>query len=321
MASYRNVLEHTNTPFQSPAKIFAKLKSKVQKESTKEWSVAGNDPACGVREEDGADFTSLWRRKESFWDIDEFKDNHRGASYQNKAEALTLSPISSPQKSLGYLYSDLSRRAVVEIPHANNTRDAPASSHRYTPSKRHLMESTAVFQPLVNTKQTHRPSIDVDGYIVTTRTPVKKHSAENSCLKRRLDDGCAPLETSMNPASIFSPMRNRLKKRKIEEQGINKVSSSTNDVTFQPKERKTSTTFTEDDTCSINTEDFRRRGYSCHADRYDSNPVTHEPKFAEPRSTALKRERLIRLLTQGINYSCFHLVREKASFMYLVLLF
>ncbi|XP_062296862.1 mis18-binding protein 1 [Scomber scombrus] len=276
MASYHNLslLQHQNPRYESPAKVFAKLKSKVQREA-----ICAKDPLCNVGENHGAYFGSPRRRKQSTWLPEVLKENHKIGCYRDEAEALTLSPISSPQKSLGYSYSDFSCKPVVEMPLMTDKGHVPQSRNQQTPTKRALFESTNVFHPLVS------------GFTGTSRSPVKKEPVENSCGGWMSEEDCAPLEKLMSPEKMFSPVRNRLRKRKWGQQEMNKVSSSTkevcNEVINQPQERKSSAAFSEDGThYNILAEDLGTvRGYSLPAE----HQMNHEPMFAQPRSSALTR--------------------------------
>lgn len=229
MTSYHNmsVVQHQNTRFESPAKVFAKLKSKVQREA-----ILANDPLCNVRKKHGADFNSPRKRTESTGMPDELKENHKFGSYINEAEALTLSPISSPQKNLGYLCSDLSSK-----PDKGNGLQ---SRTQQTPTKRALLEGTDVFHPLVS------------GFTGTSRTPVKKQRIENSCADWMPEEDCAHVEKPMSPRKMFSPISKSVRKRKLIQEEKNKVSSSTKEVCMkvisQPQERKCSAALSEDDT-------------------------------------------------------------------------
>ncbi|XP_070777082.1 mis18-binding protein 1 [Enoplosus armatus] len=287
MASFHHFLQHTKPRFESPAKVFAKLKSKVQREEmcAQEGTFTVNGPLCSVRDKHGSGFKSPRKRAESTWMTDEVKENQRVGSYRNEAQALTLSPISSPQKTFGYSYSDISSRFVEEMPPLTDT------GRGCSPRKRAFLESTAVSRPfsLVNRTQilTEPPRIgDLDGFKVTSRTPVKIQPVEEDCLRGVFEEECAPLNKLMSPAYVFSPMKKRLRKRKWELHE-NKVSSSTKEVSNEV--RKTSSAFSEDDTHNnTRMEDVGGlRGFP--ADRSEMNQFTHEPTFPPSRSTLTKR--------------------------------
>ena len=165
MASFNHLFQHTKPRFESPAKVFAKLKSKVQREgiSAKEGTVTDRDPLG---------FTSPRRKaKSTGWMNDELKENKRSGSYRCEASALTLSPISSPQKTFDYPYSDTSRHVV-------DTHPLAELGHGCSPRKRAFLESTAMSQPsfVVNRHRIHSepPHIrGLDGFRVPSRTPVK----------------------------------------------------------------------------------------------------------------------------------------------------
>ncbi|XP_032355416.1 mis18-binding protein 1 isoform X2 [Etheostoma spectabile] len=294
MASYHHVLLQTNKRFESPAKVFAKLKSKVEREiCSKEGTFTSDDPLCNfnvsnLTEKHGAVFKSPKKGAESTWIAEQHKENQRYGSYRNQAQALTLSPITSPQKTLGYLYSDISSDHVEEMPPGTIT------GHGCTPRKRTFLESTAVSCPSsrVNKTQMHTkpPQIrDSGGFEVTSRTPVKLQPVESGRASSELDDGCAPLDKLMFPAYMLSPTRKRLK-RKWEPQDFMKVSSSTkedsNGSISQPQQRKTSSAASEDKgTCIENVANIR--GIS--DDPSDMNQFTHNSVFSSLRPIAMKR--------------------------------
>ncbi|KAM7403080.1 hypothetical protein PAMA_003825 [Pampus argenteus] len=261
MESFHHLSQHANTRFESPAKVFAKLKSKVtlQREVICEKGIFNG----AGRDKHGADFHSPRRRTDSTWMPEELKENHRPAYHRSEAEALTLSPISSPQKNLGYSYSDFSCNPVVEIPHVTDVRHPLQSRNHHTPTKRAFLESTSVFHPQASAFH------------------ARTQPGERHCGGWMSEEGCAPLEKL-----LFSPTRNR--KRKWTQQEM-KVSSSTKEVCR--KERESSYAFTEDDTHNnMCVEDLDPvRGCSVPAERSEMNRITHEAVFARPTSTAVKR--------------------------------
>lgn len=243
MASHHHLLQHTTSRFESPAKVFAMLKSKVQREE-----MCAQEPRRNVRERHGAEFRTPRKRSESTWTTGEPKENHRFGSYGDEAHALTLSPISSPQKTFGYSYADISSKPAELMPHVAGV------GHGCTPGKGAFLESTAVSQALflVNRKQmnTDPPQFrDMGGFNASSRTPVKIQPVNNDCAGREFEEECSPLTS---PTFMFSPMRNRLRKRKWEPLEVNMVSSSTkefgSEAKSQARERKTSSAFREDDT-------------------------------------------------------------------------
>nr|XP_046267832.1 mis18-binding protein 1 isoform X2 [Scatophagus argus] len=275
MASYHHLLEHTKPRFESPAKVFAKLKSKVQREGmcANEGIFTGKDPLCNIRDKHGAESKSPKKRTENIW-TGELKENQRFSSYRNEALAVTLSPISSPPKTFGYSYSDISSKPAEFI------HPATERGHGCTPRKRDFLDSKSVSQPLflVNRKQIHTEppeARDLAGFSVTSRTPVKTQSPENDCV---FEHECAP---RLSSTSMFSPMKKRLRKRKLEPWGFDNVSSSTREICSEV----ISQPLCEDDTHN-NTymEDLvHARG------RSDVNQFIHEPMVPTPRATAKNR--------------------------------
>ncbi|KAM4723396.1 mis18-binding protein 1 isoform 2-T2 [Anableps anableps] len=187
--------------FQSPAKVFAKLKSKVQKEAESEKELIGKVrkqhgdgvKAGGVCGADGLGFT---RNPAGFCWIEELKENNRFASRQSDAQAVTLSPISSPEKTFDYPSSAISRLPLHKEFPLNETLRG------FTRRNRVLMESTAVSQPLSGVFIDQIP----DGFSRIQPTERFGRSVSN---KEAL-----PLDRIRSPGSVFSPMKNRLRKRK-----------------------------------------------------------------------------------------------------------
>ncbi|TMS21304.1 Mis18-binding protein 1 [Larimichthys crocea] len=189
---------------------------------------------------------------------------HSESTWTDEAQALTLSPISSPQKTFGY--ADIS------------------STQRQR--KGAFLESTAVSQLsfLVNRKQIHTdpPQFrDMGGFNASSRTPVKIQPVNNDSVGGEFEEA--------SPAFRFSPMKKKLRKRKCEPLEVNMVSSSTkefsNEATSQAREMETSSAFREDDThIEACMEDLGPvRGFS--AEPSEMNPP--------PRSIAMKYCRLI----------------------------
>lgn len=281
MASYQYLSQHTNPRFESPAKVFAKLKSKVQREGM----YANGGLYTG--KEHGAEFKSPRKRTESPWMTDELRENQAFGS-PSEAHALTISPISSPQKTFG---NTSSYPAEEEPP-----SPAAERGHGCTPRKGASLESTALSQTLfsVSRKQIHTeaPQIrELSGFNVTCRTPVKVQPVENDCMLEK--------ELLMSPASLFSPMRQRLRKRKLEPWGLSNVKRHaeevSSDVISLPQKRKPYCVFSEGETLNnTHMEDLVNvRGFS--AGRSEIHPFTREPVFQSPRSFAKKREILLLL--------------------------
>ncbi|XP_068582478.1 mis18-binding protein 1 [Cebidichthys violaceus] len=276
MASYRHLLQHT-TPRESPAKVFAKLKSKVLREGicVKEETFTGNDPPCNGRDKHGGVFKSPRKRAESTWVTDELGKNHqRSGSYRNEVQALTLSPISSPEKI--FVYPDSIGKHVKERPSMTDV------GHGCTPRKRAFLESTALSRPssLVNRKQIHAESPRIRHPGGFSRTPVKVQPVDSDFESSVFVEGCAPLDPRMSPAFIFSPTRKRLKRRCEE---FNTVPSGAKEVSnesrSQPQERKTSRAFSGDNnTCPEGLGKVRRLS----AGPSEENQFLHEPVFPSP---------------------------------------
>ncbi|TKS86593.1 Mis18-binding protein 1 [Collichthys lucidus] len=272
MASYQHLLQHPAPRLESPAKVFAKLKSKVQKEelwsvrerhraelrtprktsestwtdepkenhrtprktSESTWTDEPKENHRTPRKTSGSTWTDEPKENHrtprktfgSTW-TDEPKDNRRFGSHRDEAQALTLSPISSPQKTFGYADTSSTQRQ----------------------RKGAFMESTAMSQPsfLVNRKQIHTdpPQFrDMGGFNASSTTPVKIQPVNNDSVGEEFEEA--------SPAFKFSPMKRRLRKRQWEPLEVNTVSSSTkefsSEATSQAREMETSSAFREDDT-------------------------------------------------------------------------
>ncbi|XP_041828898.1 mis18-binding protein 1 isoform X2 [Melanotaenia boesemani] len=264
MASF-NLLQHADRNFQSPAKVFAMLKSKVQKEAkcAKEGLFISQDISCNVSETHGAELYSPRENAANSRIAEELNENNRNSSYRNEAQALTLSPISSPKK---YTCSVISGRRLEETSPGNeNVRG-------YTRRDRFVMESTAISQSLSVVNRNH--IIDTGGLNVPNRTPVKR-PVENYG-KNVLYAKCGPLSKAMSPGKAYSPVENSL--RKWEQQQFRKNCRITerNDDMQSPQQRKT----------SAQAEDYTNNN-SCMQDfgGLSSNQpeMLHEPMFP-PRS-------------------------------------
>ncbi|KAM9708170.1 mis18-binding protein 1 isoform 2-T2 [Menidia menidia] len=215
MAAY-DLSRRANPSFQSPAKVFAKMKSKVQKEATcgKEVFIASKDPLCEVRGKQEAA-----KRAANIWTHTELKENRRLGSYADEAQALTLSPISSPRKTFDYTCSDISSKPL------DVTSPGGESMCGGTPGGRAVLQSTAVDHPLCLVSRDQTRVVDPGGFHVSSRTPVNLPPLQNY----RKDDSEFVLLNKHKPlvASVHTPMRNRLRKRKWEQQEVRRPSGHT----------------------------------------------------------------------------------------------
>ncbi|XP_010786677.1 mis18-binding protein 1 isoform X2 [Notothenia coriiceps] len=264
MASHQHISKRTNPQFESPARVFAKLKSKVREEnrSANQWTFPGKEPLSGIREKHGGVFKSPRKRSESTWMTEQFKENKRSSSYRDEAQALTLSPISSPQKGFGCSFSDISSERLEEV---------PLGGHGCTPRNRAFLESTALsIRPPIHTEPAQIG--DSAGFHGFSRTSVKRQPLEHDFVNNVFGEGYPPVDKRMPPPFMLSPMRNRLRKRPWEPQEFDKVSSCRK-VSTQP-ERKTSSAFSE--------YVGNVRGFS--ADQSEMDQFTHEPVVSKPQS-------------------------------------
>ncbi|XP_029349946.1 mis18-binding protein 1 isoform X2 [Echeneis naucrates] len=202
MASY-HLLKHTKPESESPAKIFAKLKSKVQREA-----MCAKERPCNVRDKRGADFNSPRDRPDNFRMTTKLSENQTPEYYHGEARALTLSPISTPQKHPDHSFSDIKNDYTEDVPLLMGA--AFMSRNAHTPVKRSFLESTAVSQPL---SEVNREQARTDRPQTTSRTPGRDR---------------APPSHQLSPVRTFSPRR--LRKRKWEQQGFGDISSKAQKV-------------------------------------------------------------------------------------------
>uniref|UniRef100_A0A8C7XJV9 Myb-like domain-containing protein n=1 Tax=Oryzias sinensis TaxID=183150 RepID=A0A8C7XJV9_9TELE len=194
MASY-NLLQRAYSNFESPAKVFAQLKSKVQKEAkstTKECKSGFHSP----------------KKKTSLW-TGELTDTQGFDSGLNEAHALTLSPITSPQKTFDCPGSDESGKPL-DMTFTQKAKDSL------------FLESTAMSHTLVNRCQTAERGRPIRGLdcLGSYRSPVETAGRDTRDNKR-----APPVVIGCSPNTMFSPMRNR--KRKLEQHEFGKVSGMT----------------------------------------------------------------------------------------------
>ncbi|XP_056915143.1 mis18-binding protein 1 [Takifugu flavidus] len=271
MASHQHLLQYSNPRSESPAKVFAKLKSKVQREGAyaKDGVSTRNEPLGDFKINHGAEFRSP-RTPTEKCNLNERK----GFSSRDEAKALTISPISSPQKNFGFWNS---RDTLVE--------DLLVSGreHGCTPRKGGFLDSSAVPHPhvLVNSKQNHVESTrsrDVDGFYASNKTHMK--AVENDQMLRK------DQTFEKSPTSVYSPMRNRLRKRKFEPWDFGNISSSTkihNDTQNEPQENRNG--------CVVMENLVHRPGFS--AVQPVINHFPREPIMPPPRSMSTKHCRVL----------------------------
>lgn len=278
MASYLG--QRSNPQFQSPAKVFARLKSKVQREGVYAKNGIGR----------GAAFTSPRKTTKSARMEGDLTDSRR-FGFRDEAKTLTISPIPSPRKNSGCwnLRSSL----------AEDKRLVPGGGHGYKPRQGAFLESTALHQAqcLVNRKQIHEESAsarirDVAGFNASNKTPVK--SAGGDCMFRKEQT------FHISPSSVFSPIKNRLRKRKFEPWDFDNVSSSTrihNDTRSQPQENQTSAD-SRGEACVVMENPVQRPGFS--AVRPEIRNFPQGPII--PPITMAKRREIYLLLAKIYNF-------------------
>lgn len=274
MASYQNLLQHTNSRLESPAKVFAKLKYNVtrQKMCEDDGIYTSKDPLSIAKDKHGAEFKSPRKRTGSNRTIDELNENrYLGSGIE--ATALTISPLSSPQKSCRYVYSENRGKPAEEMP------PFAERGHGCIPKMATSRESASMSHPLflMNRKDIYKEppqTRDADGSNGTNSTPLKHLFVGNNCTLEK--DSAL-----MSSVSMFSPMRTR----KGEPWEFDKVSSSTKEVgSGQPRARKTPCAFNEGET--QNNTFIEERGFP--AGQLEMNQLTREPMFSVPKSAAKK---------------------------------
>ncbi|XP_037096737.1 mis18-binding protein 1 isoform X2 [Syngnathus acus] len=176
MASYQCALQCPHTLYQSPAKVFAKLKKKVQD---------GEQTTCGVGQY-ATQMTTRWSGRDYFWDSNELPHKF------GEEEALTISPIKSPQKSDGYSYAR-------ELPDTTN------ALHRFKSPMGRFLEST------------YEPRVCTDPHSTTDPRQIFDKNVANEI---------SPTDSCMPSVSSFSPARKKRRKRKAEE--MNKICCDAN---------------------------------------------------------------------------------------------
>lgn len=145
MQSSRHLGKQSSPHLQSPAKVFARLKSKVQREG------ARNHPSCNSNGNYGGEFMPPRKTTKSARMEGDLADS-RGFGYLDEAKALTISPIPSPQKDLGCwnLRSSLAEDKPL----------VPGGGREYKPRQGAFLQPAALPQAqfLNNRKQIHEES-------------------------------------------------------------------------------------------------------------------------------------------------------------------
>uniref|UniRef100_A0A1A8UTG9 MIS18 binding protein 1 n=1 Tax=Nothobranchius furzeri TaxID=105023 RepID=A0A1A8UTG9_NOTFU len=268
MASF-NSLQHTHSYFESPAKVFARLKSKVQMEAmnAKLDDFTGNNPLLSVREKHGAAFLSPWRKSTNT--VDKHKENKTVDSHYNEAQALTLSPISSPQKKCGYSSLRETSPMTDLCGYKRKLRDGT------------LMESTAVSQPFssVTRDQIHQRTPQIwESRVLSSRSPVKRQSVEST--GRSVSDKRATPLSPVSQGRMFTPIKNRLRK-KLDQQECNCVIRTTEERVEDARGMRR----------SLSTEDHTHNNSSILAGGLpaDQSEMLQQPKTPQSSSVVNKR--------------------------------
>ncbi|XP_015234708.1 PREDICTED: mis18-binding protein 1 isoform X1 [Cyprinodon variegatus] len=197
MASY-HLSKREDPRYQSPAKIFARLKWEIQKEAEdiSEQQRHGADRRCSLKT-DGVCRATRPRYKpypSEFCRSEELWENNRLACYEAEAQPLVLSPTSSPDQSLepcssASLRLPLQQEVPLNYPVPGSTRRTGS------------IESTTF----------SRPASGVCRDQITaglSRTQPKENW-------RVFNNEAVPLNPR-SPDSMYSPMRKRLRKRRLE---------------------------------------------------------------------------------------------------------
>lgn len=188
MPFYRHLGTQPSPHFQSPAKVFARLKSKVQQEGVcADNGVAPrNHSPCSVNGNYGGQLRSPRKTTNGARMEGDLPDS-RGFGYRDEAKAVTISPIPSPQKNFDCwnLRSSLAKDKPL----------VPGRGREYKPSQAALLQSAALPQ----------------GHFLDNRKQIHEEPP-------RIRDVAS---------GVFSPIKNRLRKRKCESWEWNNISSST----------------------------------------------------------------------------------------------
>lgn len=198
MAAYQHIFPQTTSRAESPAKVFAKLKSKVDREAScgKDGVYTRKDRVGKVKEKPGAEFKSPRKRTDRDWSTDEL-DESRGLGFV--CEALTISPMSSPQGNFGYSCegwsSNLAEDAVGERRYEGGFPESTVGSQTFDIANR-------------TQSPTEAPQVR-GGFDAIHRI----QAAESDFVR----EGKPPPTAS---PSVFSPMRSKLRKRKSPSSGL-----------------------------------------------------------------------------------------------------
>lgn len=181
MPFYRHLGNQPSPHFQSPAKVFARLKSKVQQEGVRaDNGVAPrNDSPYNVNGNYGGQLrpkTTNGARMEG-----DLPDS-RGFGYRDEAKALTISPIPSPQKNFGCwnLRSSLAKDKPL----------VPGRGREYKPSQGAFLQSAALPQAqfLDNRKQIHEESPRIRDVASGVFSPIKSRLRKRKCESWEFDN-------------------------------------------------------------------------------------------------------------------------------------
>ncbi|XP_027856845.1 mis18-binding protein 1 [Xiphophorus couchianus] len=195
--AFCHLLQRKDPSFQSPAKIFARLKAKVQKEAEGDKELmrqVGEQyghgvKAGGVSRADGPGFN---RDPAGFCWSEKMTEKNRFASCQTPAQAVTLSPMSSPEETVDYPISRVPLQQVSPL------KDR---FRGFTRRNRVLMESTSVSQLPSGVFRDQSPD-DFSRIQPAGICGRSEFSMEARSLNPR------------SPCCGFSPIKNRLRKRK-----------------------------------------------------------------------------------------------------------
>ncbi|MEQ2180560.1 hypothetical protein GOODEAATRI_002390 [Goodea atripinnis] len=277
-----HLLRIKDIDYNSPAKVFAKLKAEVQKEAESK-----NELIFNVREQRGdrvktgynlktggvyrADGPRLYQNPAGFCWGEEVKENSRFASHQTEAEVLTLSPIPSPEKTFDSPgYAPLQE----EVPLNDTVRG-------FTRRNRAHMESTAVSQPLFGV---YRGQIHAVTPQITDS--FSRIQPTESCTRSIFKKKSVPLNLR-SPVGVYSPMKKRLRKCKLDPNDSEEAFTTTeesNEESGPPQVRRKPAVIggsTQNNTWRQDR--FNVKGFP--SDR-------PEPKFQESESNGLQNENI-----------------------------
>lgn len=280
MSSYQNLFQDRLPRIESPAKIFAKLKSRVQKEAAQ----------CS-RERYGGELISPRRRLDvqpqtlspisTYVLPDPIQEHGRFGFYHGDVQPQTLSPISTPQKSSRFQCGEPDDTFGL-----NKSRPMFMSCNMA--SKRSFLESTAV-------TYSHRDHFrDPGGFISSREANQKVLSEENGRVWAVSGHDRTRADELQSPSKLVSPLKMRLRTRKCEQSNLSQINNSTSDINSevlrQPRKRIITIASSEDYT---QDEEYLGDVRRFSAQQPQTRQSDREPMIPTPTIIPDKRKTLV----------------------------